>query len=93
MACTSSVTYTAFNTEKIETASRRRRRRRRNNVRFEVLTAVTMKNAVFWDAALCRYCVNQHFGGTWRPYVPPKCRFTQYLHSTTSQKSAFFKKK
>jgi hypothetical protein len=27
-------------------------------VRFEVFTAVTMKNAVFWDEALCRSCVN-----------------------------------
>jgi hypothetical protein len=28
-------------------------------VRFEVFTAVTMKNAVFWDVALCRSCVNR----------------------------------
>jgi hypothetical protein len=27
-------------------------------VRFEVFTAVTMKNAVFWDVAPCRSCVN-----------------------------------
>jgi hypothetical protein len=27
-------------------------------VRFEVFTAVTRKNAVFWDVALCRTCVN-----------------------------------
>jgi hypothetical protein len=26
-------------------------------IRFEVSTAVTMKNAVFWDVAPCRYCV------------------------------------
>jgi hypothetical protein len=26
-------------------------------VRFEVFTAVTMKNAVFWDVAPCRSCV------------------------------------
>jgi hypothetical protein len=32
-------------------------------VRFEIFTAVTMKNAIFWDVALCRSCVNQHFGG------------------------------
>jgi hypothetical protein len=25
-------------------------------VRFEVLTSVTMKNAVFWDVAPCRSC-------------------------------------
>jgi hypothetical protein len=33
-------------------------------VRFEVFTAVTMKNAVFWDVASCRSCVNRRFGGT-----------------------------
>jgi hypothetical protein len=25
-----------------------------------------MKNAVFWDVAPCRYCVNRHFGGPYR---------------------------
>jgi hypothetical protein len=35
-------------------------------VRFEVFIVVTMKNAVFWDVALCRYCVNRRFGGTYR---------------------------
>jgi hypothetical protein len=49
-------------------------------VRIEVFTAVTMKNAVLWDVAPRR----------WRRYVPPKRRFTQELHSTTSQKTAFF---
>jgi hypothetical protein len=34
--------------------------------RFDVSTAVTMKNAVFWDVALCRCCVNRYFGGTYR---------------------------
>jgi hypothetical protein len=33
-------------------------------VRFEVFTAVTIKNAVFWDVAPCRSCVNRRFGGT-----------------------------
>jgi hypothetical protein len=33
--------------------------------RFEVFTAVTMKNAVFWDVAPCRSCVNRRFGGTY----------------------------
>jgi hypothetical protein len=33
-------------------------------VRFEVFTAVTMKNAVFWDVTPCRSCVNRRFGGT-----------------------------
>jgi hypothetical protein len=32
-------------------------------VRFEVFKEVTMKNAVFWDVAPCRYCVNRRFGG------------------------------
>jgi hypothetical protein len=34
-------------------------------LRFEVFTAVTMKNAVFWDVAPCRSFVNRRFGGTW----------------------------
>jgi hypothetical protein len=34
-------------------------------VRFEVFTAVTIKNAVFWDVAPCRSCVNRCFGGTY----------------------------
>jgi hypothetical protein len=34
------------------------------NVRFEVLTAVTMKNNVFWDVTQCGSCKNQCFGGT-----------------------------
>jgi hypothetical protein len=37
-----------------------------NGIRFEVFTAVTMKNAVFWDVAPCRYFVNRRFGGTYR---------------------------
>jgi hypothetical protein len=35
-------------------------------VRFEVFTAVTMKNAVFWYVAPCSSCVNRRFGGTYR---------------------------
>jgi hypothetical protein len=35
-------------------------------VGFETFTAVTMKNAVFWDVAPCRSCVNRRFGGTYR---------------------------
>jgi hypothetical protein len=44
-------------------------RRARNNVssvRFEVFTAVTMKNGVFWDVTPCGSCKNRRFGGTWR---------------------------
>jgi hypothetical protein len=36
------------------------------NVRFEVFTAVTMKNGVFWVATPCESCKNRCFGGTWR---------------------------
>jgi hypothetical protein len=28
-------------------------------IRFEVFTAVTMKNVVFWDLTPCRFCVNR----------------------------------
>jgi hypothetical protein len=31
--------------------------------------AVTMKNAVFWDVASCRSCVNRRFGGTYRLHL------------------------
>jgi hypothetical protein len=35
-----------------------------NLVRFEVFTAVTMKNGVFWDVTPCGSCKNRRFGGT-----------------------------
>jgi hypothetical protein len=38
-------------------------------VRFVVFTAVTMKNAVFWDVAPCRSRVNRRFGGTYRLHL------------------------
>jgi hypothetical protein len=34
------------------------------HVRFEILTAVTMKNGVFWDVAPCCSCKNKRLGGT-----------------------------
>jgi hypothetical protein len=34
------------------------------NVRFEIFTAVTMKNAVFWDVTTCGSCKDRRFGGT-----------------------------
>jgi hypothetical protein len=34
------------------------------HVRFEVFTAVTMKNGVFWDVTPCGSCKNRRFGGT-----------------------------
>jgi hypothetical protein len=37
-------------------------------VRFEVFTAVTMKNAVFWDATPYGSCKNRRFGGKYRLY-------------------------
>jgi hypothetical protein len=37
--------------------------------RFEVFTAVTMKNAAFWDVAPCRSCVNWRFGGMFRLHI------------------------
>jgi hypothetical protein len=41
--------------------------------RFEVFTAVTMKNGVFWDMAQCIYCVYRRFGWT---YCIPSCSYT-----------------
>jgi hypothetical protein len=38
----------------------------KNYIRFEVFTAVTMKNAVFWDETPCDSCKNGRFGGTQR---------------------------
>jgi hypothetical protein len=34
------------------------------NVRFEVFTAVTMKNRVLLDVTPCGSCKNRRFGGT-----------------------------
>jgi hypothetical protein len=47
--------------------------------RFEVFTAVTMKNCVFWVVTLMR-----------RRQVPPKRRFLQEPHGVTTQKTPFF---
>jgi hypothetical protein len=33
-------------------------------VRFQVFTAVTMKNGVFWDVTPCGSCKNRRFRGT-----------------------------
>jgi hypothetical protein len=40
-----------------------------HHVRFEVFTAMTVKNVVFWDVALCRSCVNRRFGGTYQLHL------------------------
>jgi hypothetical protein len=37
-----------------------------HKVRFEVFTAVPMKNGVFWDVTPCGSCKNRCFGGTQR---------------------------
>jgi hypothetical protein len=37
-----------------------------NPVRFEVFTAVTMMNGVFYDVTPCGSCKNRRFGGTYR---------------------------
>jgi hypothetical protein len=39
------------------------------DVRFEVFTAVTVKNDVFWDVAPCRSCVNRCFGEMYRLHL------------------------
>jgi hypothetical protein len=48
-----------------------------NVVRFEVFTAVTMKNAVFWDIPKCGSCKNRHFGGTYRHHQGDKNRMAK----------------
>jgi hypothetical protein len=82
----------------------------------------SVKNAVSWDVASCKYFVNRRSGGTYRLHLqgrkicergtsvsrwlpasladfsalkieailPPKRRFTEYLHGVTSQMTAFF---
>jgi hypothetical protein len=44
----------------------RHNKQKRNYVRFEVFTAVTMKNGVFWVVMPCGSCKNRRFGRTWR---------------------------
>jgi hypothetical protein len=41
-----------------------------SDVRFEVFTAVTMKNAVFWDVTPCGSCNNRRFGRTQHLHHP-----------------------
>jgi hypothetical protein len=41
-------------------------KKKKKNVKFEVLTAVTMKAVVLWDVALCTSCVKRRFGGMYR---------------------------
>jgi hypothetical protein len=41
-------------------------------VRFEVLTAVDIKAAIFRDIAPCSPCMNQRFGGTYYLHLHSK---------------------
>jgi hypothetical protein len=43
-------------------------------VRFEVFTAVTMKNAVFWDVERCRCSINRRSGGTFHLHLQGRKR-------------------
>jgi hypothetical protein len=44
-----------------------------------------MKNAVFWDVAPCRSCVNRRFGGTYRLHLQGrKCRLQPPAHAGSS---------
>jgi hypothetical protein len=47
-------------------------------VRFEVFTAVTMKNGVFWVVTPCGSWKNRRFGGTWRLLHPPTYAAKKY---------------
>jgi hypothetical protein len=38
-------------------------------VKFEVFTAVTMKNGVFWDVTQCGSCKNRRFGETGASFI------------------------
>jgi hypothetical protein len=40
-----------------------------NSKRFEVFTAMTMKNIVFWDVAPCVSGLNRSFGGPYRLHL------------------------
>jgi hypothetical protein len=42
-----------------------------STLRFEVFTAVTMKNGVFWDVTPCGSCKNRRFGGVVAASVVP----------------------
>jgi hypothetical protein len=45
-----------------------------SHLRFEVFTAVTMKNGVFWVVTSCASRKNRRFGGTWRLHQGDKNR-------------------
>jgi hypothetical protein len=45
---------------------------------------VTMKNAVFWDVAPCRSCVNRRFGGTYRVHLQGRLSLQPPAHAGSS---------
>jgi hypothetical protein len=73
-------------------------------VKFEVLTAVTMKISVFWDVTMrslvdihrCferTFCIYEYtrLSWKWRRHIPPKClQLSVRLHDVTSSKTAMF---
>jgi hypothetical protein len=48
------------------------KKNKKERVGFEIFTAMTMKNAVFLDVALCRSCVNRRFGENCRLHLQGK---------------------
>jgi hypothetical protein len=74
-------------------------------VRFEVFTAVAMKNAIFWDVGQCGSCRNGRFGGKYHLHQgkaldsfhpdygaigSSKRRFLQQPLGVTSPKMVYF---
>jgi hypothetical protein len=57
------------------------------SVRFEVFTAVTMKNGVFCVVTPCGSCKNRRSGGTWRHFCHPDEGGARFLRNAGSYKS------
>jgi hypothetical protein len=49
------------------------------HVRFDVSTAVTIRNDVFWDVRPCGSCKNRRFGGTYSFHHQGVKGRTQYV--------------
>jgi hypothetical protein len=63
-----------------------------NSVRFEVFTAVAMKNAVFWDVTPCGPCKNRRFAGTYLLHIQgEKNRRARNLSSNSQPKHGSYK--
>jgi hypothetical protein len=41
----------------------------RHRQQGELKVSFYLKNVVFWDVGLCRYCVNRRFGGMYRLHL------------------------